>query len=370
MYSSDYNDIQDFALSDDGTTIHAIFTNERNAAPQSALCNFDLTSIDVTFNGSAFFGADGVTNTNDLWRENDGAAILPRPGLNCSNPNTADTDFERDYNLMNDPAVGTVKFFLVGDRFSNLEMTSESGTEIYIISSERGCLYKVVGTAERDLGDPCQDPVVSRPIKDLELTGNDYLVTTDEHVYVLNCSDPTPPPSAFPPGGTYRVPPNSVFKIIYGTMENGEPSITYLYNGTEIMEITDSNDKAYRLLKNESLDCTRSMVHLSILILDDTNVTFSESASNLTYSIERAYDNYTNNEATQRCAEWDEADKFYSALNEKSTCKNATPEDKGSFSSDILWDSKQVRDCDTCAYNDCTYKACTDSNKYIYGCSP
>ena len=62
-------------------------------------------------------------------------------------------------------------------------------------------------------------------------------------------------------------------------MENGEPSI--IYNGTEI---TDSNDEAYRLLKNESLDCTRSLVHLSILILDDTDVTFTES--NLKYSIE------------------------------------------------------------------------------------
>lgn len=62
-------------------------------------------------------------------------------------------------------------------------------------------------------------------------------------------------------------------------MENGEPSITY--NGTEI---TDSNDEAYRLLKNESLDCTRSVVHLSILILDDTNVAFTES--NLKYLIE------------------------------------------------------------------------------------
>ena len=95
-------------------------------------------------------------------------------------------------------------------------------------------------------------------------------------VYISSLIDPTPPPpppppppSVFPPSSTYQVPPNSVFEIIYGTMENGEPSI--IYNG---MEITDSNEEAYRLLKNESLDCTRSLVHLRILILDDTYVTF------------------------------------------------------------------------------------------------
>ncbi|XP_030843396.1 uncharacterized protein LOC100891103 [Strongylocentrotus purpuratus] len=125
---------------------------------------------------------------------------------------------------------------------------------------------------------------------------------------------PPPPPSVFPPSSTYRVPPNSVFEIIYGTVENGEPSI--IYNGTEI---TDSNEEAYRLLKNESLDCTRSLVHLRILILDDTHVTFTES--NLKYLIE-PYDTYTNNEAKQRCGEWEDGSKVYSSLNEETARRN------------------------------------------------
>ncbi|XP_030848872.1 semaphorin-4A [Strongylocentrotus purpuratus] len=298
--SLDYNEIQDFALSDDGTMIHAVFTSGQNEAPQTALCVFDLTSINETFNEGDFFGADGAV-TNDLWRVYDGDEVSPRPGLNCSDPNTAETDFERDYNLMSDHAVGTLQFFLLGDRFSDLEMTSKNGKEIYIISSEKGCLYEVeVDTTEPDLGDPCHNPVVSRPIKDLELApDNSYLVTTLDNVDLLSdCTVYQAPqePSVSPPGGTYRVPPNSTFDIIYDTLVNGLPCI--MSNGEDINEC--NIDTAYRLLKK---DCNGNLVHMSILILDNTTVTFNES--NLNYTIQ-PYDHYSENELGLRCGQWEE----------------------------------------------------------------
>ncbi|XP_030848867.1 uncharacterized protein LOC115927282 [Strongylocentrotus purpuratus] len=200
---------------------------------------------------------------------------------------------------MSDHAVGRVQFFLLGDRFSNLEMTSESGTEIYIISSEKGCLYEVeVDTTEPDLGNPCQNPVVSRPIKDLELApDNSYLVTTLDNVDVLSdCTvyQPRQEPSVSPPGGTYRVPPNSTFDILYDTLVNGSPCI--MSDGAEINEC--NNETAYLLLKKE---CTENLVHLSILILNNTTVTFNES--NVNYTIQ-PYDQYSEYEMGLRFGQW------------------------------------------------------------------
>ncbi|XP_054755257.2 uncharacterized protein LOC129261223 [Lytechinus pictus] len=220
--------------------------------------------IDGNFTSGNFFGSDGDV-TNDLWRANDGSTVSPRHGADCSNPNIAANNFLRDYNLMADPAVQIYDppLTMVGDRFSNLEMTDES----FIISSERGCLYKFdISTLSGDLGNPCplNGTIEESPIKDLEIHNDGYMVTTTDSAYELSSCIPYCVTAVFPQPGDYAVRPNSTFNI-YAEKTFNSITITNITKG----EITDGS---YLLLRNETLDADDSLVHYQILILDETNV--------------------------------------------------------------------------------------------------
>ncbi|XP_041483287.1 uncharacterized protein LOC121430076 [Lytechinus variegatus] len=323
--------------------------HDENAYPQSALCVFSLNDIDGNFTEGDFFGSDGDVQ-NDLWRANDGSTVSPRHGADCSNPNTASNNFLRDYNLMDVPAVqiNDTPLTMVGDRFSNLEMTNES----YIISSERGCLYQFnISTSSGDLGDPCHlnDTIEGSPIKDLESHNNGYMVTTPDNAYGFSSCNVSRDPlcsqtAVFPQPGDYSVRPNSVFNIY---TENTFDSIT-ITNITG--EITDGS---YLLLRNETLDAAESLVHYQILIIDETNVTMTGCDGGMMEFIISLIEpgNYTRDELVRRCDDWDLADNTSQYLKAKETSN-------GNFQSTILIENRQVTACENCPYNDCTTDCC------------